>query len=409
MTSVPDTIDVTIIFPCLNEIRTLGQCIEEAQTALTTLKESDGLTGEILVADNGSTDGSVELARELNARVISVEKKGYGNALISGCNYARGRYLVMADSDASYDLRECVPMVRALVDGYDLCMGSRFKGEIMPGAMPWKNQYIGNPVLSGILNLLFDSGLSDAHCGMRAFTKSSFEKMRLTSSGMEFASEMVIKATLLDIKRTEVPITLRPDGRDRAPHLRPFRDGWRHLRYLLMLSPMWLYFVPAFLLGAIGAIIFLILILNPEQRVVDFGAIWFGNHWMIISGALLVGAHQAILFGLATTLYGIIQKYRHPKRWMIPIYRVFNLEQAIVLGLLFIISGLLILLAIFASWSAEGFGALGRIREISAAATLALIGLQHFFGGFLLAVIAGNDASVHEMVVSKLRMKDITL
>jgi glycosyltransferase involved in cell wall biosynthesis len=245
-------IDVSIVMPCLNERQSLGHCIAVAQRALDLLKERHGLAGEIVIADNGSIDGSQDLARTLGARVVNVTAHGYGAALCGGFSAARGRYLVMGDADGSYDFLETVPMVEALANGADICMGSRFKGGIKPGAMPWKNRHIGNPILTSLLNLLFRAGIDDAHCGLRALTKSCFERLRLEGSGMEFASEMIIKATLLNQRIVEVPATLWPDLRGRAPHLRPWRDGWRHLRYLLMLSPAWLFGIPAGLLATVS-------------------------------------------------------------------------------------------------------------------------------------------------------------
>ena len=218
-------IDVTIVMPCLNETQSLPHCIGNALDALARLRAELGLTGEIVIADNGSTDGSQALAAELGARVVPVARRGYGAALIGGCEAAFGRLIMMGDCDGSYDFTEGVTMIAKLEEGYDLCMGSRFKGGIAPGAMPWKNRYIGNPALTGILALFFRSGISDAHCGLRAIRKEAFERLKLTGSGMEFASEMVIKAALLKLKMTEVPATLSPDLRARPPHLRPWRDG----------------------------------------------------------------------------------------------------------------------------------------------------------------------------------------
>ena len=240
-----EVVGVSFVLPCLNEAQSLEHCIGVIREALAELDHRLGLTGEIVVADNGSTDGSQALAERLGARVVPVAERGYGAALRGGFEAARGRYLVMGDSDGSYDFREATAMVEALMSGADLCMGSRFKGGIKPGAMPWKNRYIGNPILTGILNLLFGAGISDAHCGLRALTKPCFERLELTGSGMEFASEMVIKAALKGERIVERPATLSPDLRDRAPHLRPWRDGWRHLRYLFMLSPFWLFAAPA--------------------------------------------------------------------------------------------------------------------------------------------------------------------
>ena len=229
--------DVSIVMPCLNEAKSLPACIANARVALERIRTEFGLFGEIIVADNGSTDGSQLIARALGARVCDIERRGYGAALIGGMQAANGAYLVMGDADGSYDFRESVAMVRELMRGADLCMGSRFLGGIEPSAMPWKNRYIGNPVLTFVLNLFFDAGVDDAHCGLRALTKDCFQRLALSGSGMEFASEMIIKAALKRQKIAETPVTLRCDLRDRPPHLRPWRDGWRHLRYLLMLSP----------------------------------------------------------------------------------------------------------------------------------------------------------------------------
>jgi len=343
-------LDVTILMPCLNEAQTLRACIENAFQALSLLKAGKGLIGEVLIADNGSDDGSVQIAQEAGARIVHVAQRGYGSALIAGSQDAYGRYIVMGDADSSYDFIECIPMIDALQQGFALCMGSRFKGKILSGAMPWKNRYIGNPLLSGLLNLLFKSRLSDAHSGLRAYTRVAFNEMRLTSTGMEFASEMVIKATLLDLPRTEVPVTLRPDGRNRPPHLRPWRDGWRHLRYLFMLSPAWLYFIPSIAFGTIGGVIFILLVLNTNSLVIDVGPIWFGDHWLIISGALIVASHQATMFGLATSLYGIRAGYRRVQPWLVTLFRVVNLETTILIGLSTMLVGLVILSLVLLEW-----------------------------------------------------------
>src|SRR5437016_3452490 len=243
----PRVPDVSIIMPCLNEKESLPHCIANARQALAWIEATYSLAGEIVVADNGSNDGSQALANQLGARVIDIPKRGYGAALIGGCSGAFGRYLLMGDADGSYDFTDGVAMIGRLIDGAGLCMGSRFQGGIAPGAMPWKNRYIGNPALTGILNLFFRSGINDAHCGLRAITKQAFHELGLTGHGMEFASEMVVKASLKNIRIDQTPATLSVDLRDRQPHLRPWRDGWRHLRYLLMFSPTWLFGVPALL------------------------------------------------------------------------------------------------------------------------------------------------------------------
>src|SRR5262249_43333474 len=235
--------------PCLNEARTVGICVAKAKKTL----ESLGIRGEVIVADNGSTDGSQDIAREAGARVVPVSRKGYGSALQGGIDAARGTFIIMGDADDSYDFTQLAPFVARLRQGDELVMGNRFKGGIKPGAMPWLHRYVGNPVLTGILNLFFRTPIGDAHCGLRAFRKDAYQRLGLTTTGMEFASEMVVKASLSRQKISEVPIILYPDGRDRPPHLRSFRDGWRHLRFLLLMCPCWLYLLPALLLGLAGA------------------------------------------------------------------------------------------------------------------------------------------------------------
>ncbi len=386
------TVDVTIVFPCLNEAQTLPYCIGNARDALAMLT-ADGLTGEIVVADNGSIDASREIATSLGARVIAVSARGYGNALRGGIAAAAGRYVVMGDCDGSYDFREAVPMVRQLCQGYDLCMGTRLRGRILPGAMPWKNRRIGNPVLTGVLNLLFRSGLSDAHCGLRAFTKDAADRLHLTSEGMEFASEMVIKAALLDLKRTELPITLHPDLRDRAPHLRPWRDGWRHLRYLFMLSPMWLFLVPAAALSLFGLTLLGLMLTRPEGEImVRLGPAWIGPHWLPLAGAALSVSHMLMLFGAAAQLHGSRQGYRPAMRMPGLMRQVLSLEGSLALGIGVIVLGGTAALAIAGGWASGGFGSLDRLPELTAATALLGIGVQQVFGGFLLSVICGNRA-----------------
>ena len=391
----PDTSpDVSIVIPCLNEAGTLPDCVGEARQALAVLRQDHGLSGEIVVADNGSDDGSQAIATGLGARVVGVTERGYGAALIGGITAARGRYIVMGDADCSYDFRESVAMVMRLRSGFDLCMGSRLKGRILPGAMPWKNRYIGNPALSGILNILYRSGLSDAHCGMRAFTREGFERMRLSSTGMEFASEMVVKATLVGLKRTEVPITLRPDKRGRPPHLRPWRDGWRHLRYLFMLSPAWLFFVPSAVFAVIGATLALALVANANTEMIAIGPFLFGDHWMVIAGSLLVMAQQTAIFGMATILYGLGQGYRRAGPGLSRLLKFGRLEYMLILGSAVLLTGLALFGHVVSSWAQSGFGPLSMLREVVAAMTLVVIGVQSFFGGFLLSIVAGNRARI---------------
>lgn len=397
-TSTPDLapaeLDVSIVMPCLNEERTLPTCVAMAREALDTLRERHGLRGEIVIADNGSRDSSPVIAQSLGARVVACPVRGYGAALRCGILDARGRYIVMGDADGSYDFRESVPMVERLMEGYELCMGSRFRGTIEPGAMPWLNRHIGNPVLTGILNALFHSGLSDAHCGLRAFSKAAFERLNPSSRGMEFASEMLIKATLLGQRRTEVPITLRPDGRDRPPHLRPLRDGWRHLRYLMMLSPLGLFLFPGVFLLATGVAIFAMLLSVPPGRVFMLGGIWIGDHWLALATALVVTGHLSLILATSATLVGIQSGYRKASRLLRWLYGASKLEHMLLAAAVFGISGLLILADVAASWAALDFGALGMHRQVAVAASLLILAVQTFFGGFLLGIIAGNEADV---------------
>lgn len=388
-----ESLDVTILMPCLNEELSLPYCLENARQALNLLA-TKGLSGEILISDNGSSDRSVQIAEAALARVVHCPRRGYGAALRFGVSAAYGRYIVMGDADGSYDFRESVPMIDRLLEGYDLCMGSRFRGTIMKGAMPWKNRYIGNPILSGLLNLFFRSGLSDAHSGLRAFSKSAFEEINPTSSGMEFASEIVIKATLLDLKRTEVPITLHPDKRDRAPHLRPWQDGWRHLRYLLMLSPAWLFLFPSALVGFLGALILIVLVSSPEGQIVRMGPIWFGDHWAVVASAMVTLSQLLGLVGLVSLVTGLRARYRKKTRVIQTVLRLCQLENLLIVGLMSCIAAFVLFMHVVLTWMDHDFGELSMTRPLVAATTLAALGAQTIFGGFLLSIAAGNEANL---------------
>lgn len=390
--------------PCLNEVRTLPACMDSAWAALQALKDERGMSGEIVVADNGSADGSVALAESLGARVVHCNVRGYGSALRCGALAARGRYIVMGDADASYDFRDAIPMVEKLELGSALCMGSRFSGKIMPGAMPWKNRYIGNPILTGVLNRLFRSGFSDAHCGLRAFTKQAFLHINPTSAGMEFASELVIKASLLGCRRSEVPIVLRPDGRDRPPHLRPFRDGWRHLRYLIMLSPAWLYLIPGLVLIAAGVTIFGLLLASPAGAVVSLGPLRFGDHWMPLGMGMTVCGHLSVLFAMAATLVGIRNGYRRATPALAILYRCSRLESLLLVSLVFVATGLAIIGDVLWTWAGQHFGALSMERQMVVGTTACVLGVQSFLGAFLLSVIAGNETDLERAVTESTRL-----
>jgi glycosyltransferase involved in cell wall biosynthesis len=383
-------VDVTIVMPCLNEIQSLEHCIGRAKEALAQMQARLGLAGEVLIADNGSTDGSQALAMRLGARVVPVMERGYGAALQGGFSAARGRYLVMGDADGSYDFCDAVPMVEALTQGADVCMGNRFKGGIEPGAMPWKNRYIGNPILTGILNLLFRSGVGDAHCGLRALTKASFERLRLTGAGMEFASEMVIKAALMGETMVERPCKLHPDLRDRAPHLRPWRDGWRHLRYLFMLSPSWLFAAPALVVGSASLGILAAAtwsgIAYPDR------VFTFGNYWVILAAAMLGVSHIAAILALAGHLYGVREGYRRAKHATIRMARWLSLETMLFTGLASVAGGLVVLTAVLIAWRDRGFGPTDSVLPAVLGTLLITLGVQNMLGGFILSIIGGNEA-----------------
>lgn len=390
--------DVSIVMPCLDERISLPHCITRALEALALIAERHDLSGEIVIADNGSTDGSQAIAESLGARVVPVTERGYGAALIGGCKGAHGRYLLMGDADGSYDFVEGVDMIGRLVEGADLCMGSRFLGGIAPGAMPWKNRYIGNPALTGILNLFFRSGIDDAHCGLRAITKETFLECGLTSNGMEFASEMVIKATLLGKRVDQVPATLSPDLRQRAPHLRPWRDGWRHLRYLLMLSPTWAFGVPglvALLLGIplLGA--------AAVQYFIPGSIPQVGSYWTLFGSMLVSVGHLCLLLALSGHLYGIRAGYRRPTQVTALAGKLASLETMLVGGAAFLAVGAIILMLVIEGWVQRDFKATASILPPAIGTLCLTLGMQNALGGFLLAIIGGHEARFFESATAK--------
>lgn len=382
--------DVTILMPCLNEAQSLPGCIANARAALVHMRDELGLSGEIVVADNGSSDGSREIALALGARVEPVSRRGYGAALIGGAAAAQGRFIVMGDADGSYDFRDSVAMVGLLARGADLCMGTRFRGGIRPGAMPWKNRYIGNPVLTGILNLLFHAGIEDAHCGIRAITSVCFHQLRMTSTGMEFASEMVIKAALKGCRIAQVPATLSRDTRGRSPHLRPWRDGWRHLRYLLMLSPTWLFAVPAAIAAAWAMSILSFAIAAAFAGLSGLTPI--GNYWVVLAGAMLGLSHVAGLLAAASHLYSVREGYRPPSRWTQRLARCVSLETMLISGAAAFASGFVLLFGVAAYWSVSGFSQIASVLPAVLGTSLIVVGGQNALGGFLLAIVGGNEA-----------------
>jgi len=375
-------VELTILMPCLNEAETLATCI---QKALGYLARS-GVSGEVLIADNGSTDGSQEIARGLGARVIDVPEKGYGAALIAGIAGARGRYVIMGDSDDSYDFSALDPFIAKLRDGYDLVMGNRFKGGIAPGAMPPLHRYLGNPVLSTIGRVFFGGPIRDFHCGLRGFSRAAIAALDLRAPGMEFASEMVVKATMRGLRITEVPTTLSPDGRSRPPHLRSWRDGWRHLRFLLIFCPRWLFFYPGAVLFALGALAMAALLAGP----VRLGGITLDVHSLLYASGAVVMGFQAVQFWVFARLYGgVTGLLPEPQRLTRALSR-FGLEAALVVAGVLLLLGLGLGLFAVAQWGTQDFGALsgGKVMRLAiASVTAMLLGLQSAFGAFFLALL----------------------
>lgn len=382
-------VDISIVIPCLNEIESLPHCIAQARQALEIISDLHGLTGEIVVADNGSTDGSQTLATSLGARIVAVQRRGYGAALIGGCEGAYGRYLLMGDADGSYNFTEGAAMIERLLNGADLCIGSRFKGGIAPGAMPWKNRYIGNPALTGVLNLFFGTRIDDAHCGLRAITKAAFQQCKLTSTGMEFASEMIIKASLKRLRIDQAPATLSPDLRQRAPHLRPWRDGWRHLRYLLMLSPTWVFGIPAFFALLVGL---LLLTASSAQYLFPGTFPQIGAYWTLLGSTLVAAGHISLIMALTGYLYSIRSGYRRPKLVAHIAVRFTNLENMLILGFSLMAIGMAVLILVAIGWVHRDFQSTSTILPPVLGTLAITLGLQTALGGFLMAIIGGNEA-----------------
>lgn len=369
--------------PCLNEAETLAACIEKAHLAI----ERGDLAAEIIVADNGSTDGSQVIAKELGARVVTVDRKGYGSALIGGINAARGRFVIMGDADDSYDFTAIAPMLEKLRAGSDLVVGNRFAGGIEPGAMPWSHRWVGNPVLSLISRLFFHTPVGDAHCGLRGFRKDAYERMKLRATGMEFASEMVIKASLKGMRIAEVPVKLRPDGRSRPPHLRTWRDGWRHLRFMLLFSPRWLFLYPGLALFAVGMVLSAILLGGP----VHVGGLRLDIHTLLVASFLALIGYQLVLFAIFTKIFAIQSGFHQPYPLLESVSRYITLEVGLAAGALMVLVGVIALILAVASWGAVGFGSLDpslTMREVIPAVVLLALGTQTVFASFFISILS---------------------
>lgn len=371
--------------PCLNEAETLAGCIAEALTAVI----ESGLSGEVLVADNGSTDGSIAIAESAGARVVHVSEKGYGNALSAGIQAAYGRYVLMGDADGSYDFTELPDFFEKLHQGADMVIGCRFPrcgGRILPGAMPWKHRWIGNPVLSFLGKLFFSSPVDDFHCGLRAFRRDAMLSLGLKTTGMEFASEMVVKASLSGLRITQIPIVLRRDGRSRPPHLRSWRDGWRHLRFMLLYSPLWLFILPGLLMTILGGAGFILLLPEPLQ----IGRVTFDLSTLLVSSTCLFVGVQLLGFGLFIKAYAVVTRLLPGNDFWLKLVKGRPVEWGIGFGLLFILAGTGYLVHATWLWKAASFGPMPYqtiLRMVIAAITAIGLGIQAMVYGFALAVI----------------------
>lgn len=373
---------LSILIPCLNEEETVGVVIKNAQEALNL----SGLFGEIIVIDNGSTDKSASIAKSLGAVTLNVSEIGYGSALKSGINECKGEYAIMLDADASYSLDDMGVFVSTLNEGYDLVIGNRFSGGISPGAMPLLHRYLGNPILSWLGRLLFKTPIGDFHCGLRAFRTDAIRKLNLKSTGMEFASEMIVKASLNGLKIAEVPTTLKPDGRSRAPHLRTWRDGWRHLVFLLAASPRWLFLYPGIFLSSLGALGTFLTIGGP----IDVGQLQLDlNTFLFSIGLVLVGT-QTVFFGILarifSTNFGTLPASKSVNKFA----SKFSLERGIVIGILLLVISLICAVGLIGQWSGNSLGGLDKDSALRISGLVVLtsgVGIQTLFASFFASML----------------------
>ncbi|MEN3747196.1 glycosyltransferase family 2 protein [Sphingomonas sp. HF-S3] len=379
---VPHEIELSIVMPCLNEAETLAVCVKKAMAFLT----DHGVSGEVIVADNGSTDGSQQIANALGARIIHVPARGYGAALIGGIEAAQGRYVAMGDADDSYDFSGLMPFVEALRGGAELVMGNRFRGGIAPGAMPVLHKYLGNPVLSFLGRTFFGTPIGDFHCGLRAFNREAIRELGLTAPGMEFASEMVVKAAIEKLDIREVPTTLQPDGRSRPPHLRTWRDGWRHLRFLLIYAPKFLFLYPGLALALTG----LVGVLGLVAGDVRIGGVELGVHTMIFAAMAVLMGSQLIGLSVMAQRYGAIAGMWPETGMMRRVRNWFGVERACVLGGLMLAGGIAGAATATAIWASSGFGTLNPaelMRLTIPSMLLGCIGLQTVVTAFFIGVL----------------------
>jgi glycosyltransferase involved in cell wall biosynthesis len=377
-----DAIEVSVVMPCLNDAESLGICIQQARDALQALR----INGEVIVADNGSSDGSQAIARGLGARVIDVPAKGYGSALLGGITAACGRFVIMGDADDSYDFSAIGPFVEKLREGNDLVMGNRFAGGIRPGAMPALHRYLGNPVLSRIGRVFFKSPVGDFHCGLRGIRKAAIERLDLRTTGMEFASEMIVKATLMDLRITEVPTTLSPARRTRQPHLRTWRDGWRHLRFLLVYSPRWLFLYPGAFLMLAGLLVGGWLIPGPRR----IGTVGFDVHTLLYAAGAIIIGFQSVVFAFFTKIFAISEGLLPEDPRLTKAFKYITLETGLAAGSLLVVAGIAGSLYAFLHWSLGSFGPLDAtrtLRIVIPSLTALMLGSEVILSSFFLSVL----------------------
>ena len=377
------TLELSIVMPCLDEAKTVGECVARARGAMQRL----GIAGEVIVADNGSHDGSPAIAERAGARVVPVTTRGYGAALAAGIAAARGTYVLMGDADLTYDFDAIDPFVERLRAGDDLVMGNRFKGGVEHGAMPFLHRYLGNPVLSFLGRLFYRSDVGDFHCGLRAFRREAIQRLDLRSTGMEYATEMVAKSALYRMRVSEVPATLATDLRDRAPHLRTWRDGWRHLRFMLLYSPRWLFLYPGAVLMLVGALVALWLLPGAQRT----GNVSFDVHTLVYAAIAIIVGYQAVVFALFTKTFAITEGLLPPDPRLDRLYRHVTLETGLVVGGLVTVAGLVGSLYAVGLWQARAFGPIDEIaltlRVVIVSGAAIALGLETILASFFLSVL----------------------
>lgn len=376
-----EDLELTVIMPCLNEAETLEICIKKA---LKCMKENN-INGEVLIADNGSTDGSIEIAERCGARVARIPTRGYGAALIGGTKEAKGKYCIMGDSDDSYDFSNLMPYIEKLREGYELVMGNRFKGGIEKGAMPFLHKYLGTPVISFIGRLFYHNNIGDFNCGMRGYNREKILELNLQTTGMEYASEMIVQSALHGLKIAEVPTTLSVDGRTRAPYLSTWSDGWRHLKFLLLHSPNWLFFIPGMILAIAGLLLMILIGVAP----IIINNISFDINTMLFGGAFFVIGMNIIIFSIFTKIFAANTKYI-PMTKSIEKLSKFSAEKGIKIGLISLLCGIAISVFALVVWGKTSFGNLDPqkiMRLTIPAVCLCIIGFQLIFGGFFIGVL----------------------